>query len=254
MTADLGDRLCADRLGALLEGSGIAFSVFDSIDSTQTECRRRVNAGERGFAVLAEQQTAGRGRSGKSFFSPADAGLYFSFVPARRLEPAEAVGITAYAAVCAAEELRRLTGAAVGIKWVNDLFLDGRKVGGILTEILPSPETGTVDTVIVGIGLNLHPCAFPAELEPIAASLGCGRVKNELAAALIRALNAYAPGTDVMDRYRALSVVLGKTVRYEKNGVGVEAEAVAIDDAGGLIVASAAGRETLRAGEISVKI
>ena len=214
----------------------------ESVDSTGTECRRRLAAGETRCLVLAETQTAGRGRRGKSFFSPAGAGLYMSLLFRPAGGPASAVGVTTYAAVRAAEAVERLSGKRCGIKWVNDLYFDGKKVCGILTEAVG-------DAVIIGVGVNLTPAAVPPELEGIAGCLDAPGVRDALAGAIARGLLDYAPG-DVshMAEYRRRSVVLGRRVRFaDREGV-----AVAIDDDGGLAVDTAAGRVVLRSGEISL--
>lgn len=231
---------------AALGDPALPLYLFDKIDSTSNECRRRLSAGEGRCLVLAECQTAGRGRRGKSFFSPAGAGLYMSLLFRPEGGPAAALGVTTYAAVCVAETVAALTGTECGIKWVNDLYLDGRKVCGILTEAVGG-------AVIVGIGVNLTRAAAPEGLEQIVGWIGRGDVRDALAGRIAGALLRYAPGdTSHMDAYRSRSVVLGRRVRFALNGAEREGVAAAIADDGALTVQTADGPVVLRGGEISL--
>ena len=228
---------------ALVGDPALPVYAFDTIDSTNTECRRRLNAGEARCLVLADAQSAGRGRRGRSFFSPAGAGLYMSLAFRPEGGPAAAVGVTTCAAVCAAEAIETLTGLRCGIKWVNDLYLDGKKVCGILTEAIG-------EAVVVGIGVNLTPSAVPEELRNIVGCLGREGIRDQLAGGLARRLLCYRSGnTAHMAEYRRRSVVLGRRVRFG-DSAGL---AAAIEDDGALAVDTAGGRVLLRAGEISLE-
>lgn len=255
MLASDCDRLIKKRLEMLLppEEYEIDLFLFDSIDSTSNECKRRLLSQERSFAVLAESQTAGRGRNGKNFYSPDGQGLYFSIALKRKI-PMEAAGfVTTYAAVCVLEEIKKLTGLACQIKWVNDIFYKGRKICGILSEAVSDVEGGMISDVIIGIGIDLHPVQLPEELTQIAGSLDCGPVKNELAAAVIKRLLAFDPkDRSHMETYRSCSAVIGKNIRYSENGEIKTGFAEAIDDTGGLIIHTNGLRRTLHSGEISV--
>lgn len=226
-----------------LTGGALPVYAFDTIDSTNAECRRRLAAGEERCLVLAGAQSAGRGRRGRSFFSPAGAGLYMSLAFHPEGGPAAAVGVTTFAAVCVAEAVEDLTGLRCGIKWVNDLYLDGKKVCGILAEAVNS-------AVVVGIGVNLRPAAVPEELKSIVGCLDREGVRDALAGEIARRLICYRSG-DVghMAEYRRRSVVLGRRVRFgERAGL-----AAAIEDDGALAVDTGEGRVLLRAGEISLE-
>ena len=227
---------------AALGDTALPLYLFDCIDSTNSECRRRLAAGERRCIVIADRQTAGRGRRGRSFYSPPDAGLYMSLLLRPEGGAASAVGVTTCAAVRAAEAVEALTGKRCGIKWVNDLYYGGKKVCGILAEAVG-------DAVIVGIGINLLPTAAPPELSEIMGCLDAPGVRDALAGTIARGVLDYVPG-DVshMDGYRRRSVVLGRRVRFA-DGEGVAAE---ILDDGGLAVDTAAGRVILRSGEVSL--
>ena len=167
----------------------------------------------------------------------------------------EAVNITSYAAVCIVRTIRELAGKCCGIKWVNDVFLDGRKICGILTEAVADFESGTVTAIIVGIGINLRPSAVPEELSGIVGFLDCGMaIKNRLVAGICDGLLHFdGRDTEYMEDYRKYSVVLGKRVTYVRDGERKSGLAADIDGRGGLVVRFSDGTsETLRSGEISL--
>lgn len=159
--------------------------IFETTDSTNIRAKSLARSGaEDGTLVLAEKQTAGRGRRGKSFFSPKGGGLYMSLV----LRPGEGscdiqlLTIAAATAVCLS--LEKLAGIKPQIKWVNDIYLDEKKLCGILCE-----KNSDTDAVIVGIGINLAGEVFPQELEGIACALNAPVSRNELAAAVKSAID-----------------------------------------------------------------
>lgn len=249
------DRLSASALTELLGGTELGIYVYDTIDSTNNEAKRRLAQGEHRFLAAAECQSGGRGRAGKSFSSPAGTGLYMSLA----FRPAEdffdAVGVTTYAAVCVAEAISALTSKECGIKWVNDVFYAGKKVCGILTEAVTDFETGGLDSVVVGIGINLRPGSFPPELRDVAGSLELKEpVKNELCADIVRRLLAFDPhDRTYMDVYRSRSIVLGREVGYTLAGERRCGTAEKISDDGALTVRRAdGGLDTLRGGEVSL--
>ena len=250
------DRLSAEGIRAALSASRLPLHCFDTLDSTNNEAKRRLAAGERGpFLVAAEEQTAGRGRLGRTFYSPRDAGLYLTVALAAGGSAEAALGVTAYAAVSVAEAVARFTGRQTRIKWVNDLFLDGRKVGGILTEAVTDFESGMLESLLVGIGLNLRPAEIPVALRNTVGSLACVTpVKNRLAAAIADALLAYPPPLpDYMAVYRERSLTLGRRVRWRQGEQGGEGTAVDIDSTGALVVQSGEStRVTLRSGEVAL--
>ncbi len=188
--------------------------VLDTIDSTNTYLKHLAADGAPGgTAVLARTQTAGRGRLGRSFYSPPDSGLYLS-VLRRPMALPEPGLVTAAAAVAVARVLRGL-GAPVGIKWVNDILApDGRKLCGILCEAGRTEE----DFVVIGIGLNITTEAFPPELANIAVSLSELVERPPKAASLAESILAEldavlaADPAEMLDEYRRHSVVLGRTV------------------------------------------
>lgn len=233
--------LCGERIAARLKMQSLPVYVYETLNSTSDECRRRLAAGERQCLVLAERQTLGRGRSGKNFYSPTG-GLYLSL--AMQARP-DVVGLTCRAAVETAEAIELLTGLDCGIKWVNDLYFRGKKVCGILTEAVG-------DSVILGIGVNLCPAALPEELREIVGFLDCGDIREPLAAELANRLLREREKKSFMEEYRRRSVVLGKELTCRIGGRVFSALAMDIDEDGGLTVLGPEGRETLRFGEVFI--
>ena len=254
MTAErLSETEILRALGARL----LSVRIYPTVDSTNSEAKRYATAGGKApCAFLAEAQSAGRGRMGRSFYSPADTGIYLSLLVRSEDALPDAVMLTTGAAVAVRRAIRRVTGAEVGIKWVNDLYRDGKKICGILAE---SFCLGEERFVILGVGVNLYTEAFPDELREIAGSVldQPQALRNRLAAELIARL--YDLAADVrpeafMDEYRAASVVLGRQIVYCENGVTRSGYAESVDDRGRLHVRHGDGNEAILAsGEISVR-
>lgn len=215
-----------------------------------------------GSMVLANRQTGGKGRLGRSFQSPAG-GLYLSIVLRPQMHAADAVQVTAAAAVAVLRAVQSLCGLGLGIKWVNDLFYKGKKCCGILTEAGTGFEAASIEYIVVGIGLNFttDPQDFLPELREITASLfpqgGAPCTRGQLAAAIhtgLLALFAALPQKTYLEDYRQHSLVLGRQVTVLANSP-YEATATGITDDGQLVVQTAGGgRQVLSSGEISVKI
>lgn len=240
----------------LAEGESARVMSLDSIDSTNNEVKRYAGAGGTlPVVITADRQTAGRGRLGRSFYSPAATGAYFSVGFRVTGDLKSAVTITSAAAVAAARAIERTTGLRVGIKWVNDLYLNGGKVCGILAESFAVPDGLAV---VVGVGINLSTEHFPDEIAHTAASLGRDGVRDALIARTAAGILAYsrAEPDAFIDEYRARSIVLGREVSFFSVGTDPRpATAIAIDNEGGLVVRLPDGAvETLRTGEISVRI
>ena len=263
------DRLSAGELAGALEGRTVGGTLvcLDSVDSTNTEVKRRALTGDApdGLAVVAGEQTGGRGRRGRAFLSPAGKGLYLSVLlkPACPLEQVST--LTAWTAVAICDAIEDLCGVRPGIKWPNDVILDGRKLCGILTELELEGETAALRYVVVGAGLNLSQdeADFGPEVAPVAVSLkqalGTAPRRAEAAAALLQALDkmyaAFPAEKDAwLARYRADCLTLGRQVRLLRNGGEEEAFARAIDDDFALVVEHPDGRmETVSSGEVSVR-
>lgn len=250
------DSLSQEAMEAQL--AGVDVCILQAVDSTNTEAKRRIVAGLRTPLLLAaEEQTAGRGRQGKSFFSPAGSGLYLTLVVHPDAPILEAVSVTTRASVAVCRAIRRLTAAKPEIKWVNDLYLDGKKLCGILVEAISDFETGITKSLLIGVGVNVTTAAFPVGVD--AASLeGTGISRNDLAAAIAQELLLELSDlhdSSYLKEYRAWSMVLGKEITYWQSGIAHDGQAVDIDGSGGLVVADAHGaRKTLQSGEITVRL
>ena len=209
--------------------------ILDSVPSTNALVRERAAAGApEGLVILANRQTSGRGRLGRTFYSPPDTGLYLSLLlHPQEVSPVQAARITTMAALAACQAIEAVTEKQPQIKWVNDIFLDGKKVCGILTEGSFNLETGRLDDVVLGIGFNVYPPAggFPAEIADIAGSIlqeQHSGTKNELAAAFLNHFfQLYQTRADYAPAYRARSMVIGKSIVV--SGPNGSRNAVALD-------------------------
>ncbi len=213
--------------------------VHERLDSSNQTAKRLALAGApHGTLVLAGQQSAGRGRMGRRFESPAGKGIYLSLVLRVPVPASKALGVTVGAAVAVARAVQKLCGIELGIKWVNDLYYQGKKVCGILTEAGTSVESGLLEWLVVGIGLNLTttPADWPEELARTAGSLFPGGPapvgRAALAGAIARELLALCPAFDCLDEYRSRCFVPGHWVTVCTAAETYAARAIAIDDNG----------------------
>lgn len=231
----------------ILTALGKAFPVtcLDVTDSTNQRLKEICRGGDRRPQLLcADAQTAGRGRLGRSFLSPEKTGVYMSLLlplPEGELP----LTIRAGAAVCrAVEETCRLH---LSIKWVNDLFLSGKKVCGILAE-------GVEGMAVLGIGLNvtLPKDGFPGV--PIAGALQTDIPREILIGRIaFHVLHALQEAPDsVLSLYRERMLLRGKEITYRQNGQEKNARVLGVDDRGGLMVEGAWGKQTLRTGEVTI--
>ncbi len=237
---------------------------FNTIDSTNNYLKQlALNGAPEGTAVIAEQQTGGRGRMGRSFFSPAGKGLYLSFLLRPDCSAGALMHLTCAGAVAVCDAIKEVTGTRPGIKWTNDLILNGKKLGGILTE-LSTDSNGNVKYAIMGIGINcLHTQEdFPPELKEMATSLKIANLQGNpaiLACAILQRLAKLCQTllTDkavLMDAYRSDCITLGMDIQWTKDDAIYAGKALDIDADGGLVVLSNSGKtETISTGEVSVR-
>ncbi len=229
--------------------------IFDIIDSTNSFAKNLALSGEKEALVASEEQSAGRGRQGKSFYSPKSTGLYMSLL----LRPAELFGetqmITIAAAVAVCRALETVSGTEPKIKWVNDIYFEERKICGILCESVKDPQSGDELGVIIGVGINCNTDSFPAELENLAGSLGICLSRNRLGAEICAeiyrtlALNRQA----ILSEYRSRWLMEGKRVCFDRGGRNMHAVVVGIGEDGSLIVMSGCGeRIALNSGEVQL--
>lgn len=255
------DLLCETELRKNLEAGNRDLSIFvyPTIDSTNNEAKRLLANGLQELAlIVSDEQSAGRGRRGRSFFSPSGTGVYMTLVLRPHAQLQEATALTTAAAVAVTLAVEALTGKRVEIKWVNDVYLDGKKICGILTEAITDFESGEVQSVIVGIGVNLHESEFPEELKDRATAL-CGEIsRNEMIAAItneLMKLYSELGNKAYLTSYREHSMVIGKEVNYYENEEKRSAYAIDIDDTGALIVRHEDGSiKALSGGEITLRV
>ena len=239
-----------------------SMEVHERLDSTNTRAKALASAGApHGFLVAAESQDGGRGRFGRAFFSPEHSGVYISYILRPRVPAERAAMITSLAAVAVARAIEALAPVEVGIKWVNDLYIGGKKTCGILCEASMDFESGQLEYAVLGIGVNVAPMAFPPELEDIATSIGneCGaRVsRSRLIAEIsnqLEALYGQLETGEFMQENRRRSIVIGKDVWVLRGETRVAARAIDIDAQGRLVVQTAEGLQRLGSGEISLKL
>ena len=252
------DILSEAGIYAHFDGDAPEVRIFKTIDSTNSEAKRAIaDSLDRDAIFVAEEQTAGRGRQGKSFYSPNGKGLYFTAVLHPEVSLSDSTGMTAAAAVAVCDVISEATKKSPKIKWVNDIFIGTRKVCGILTEAVSDLESGAVQAIVVGIGLNLSTEDFPDELKDVATSLGVRMNRCELSARLFKKLKHFEEGLDkrrFMQDYRSYSLVLGKEITFTRNNVFYTAKATDIRDDGALEVVTENGEAMLlNSGEISIR-
>ena len=239
---------------------------FDTVSSTNTHAKTLAAAGaSHGTVLIADSQSAGRGRLGRSFQSPVGSGIYMSVILRPNCPPAQLMHLTCATAVAACDAVETALGFRPGIKWINDLVCAGKKLAGILTELSIDPKTGLVDYAVIGIGINCtQRCEdFPPELRDIACSAAMIADhpidRSYLAAALIGSFeqmsqDLFTAQTATMKRYRQDCVTIGAEVaviRGEQRRCG---KALDITEEGALLVAYSDGHiEAVNSGEVSVR-
>lgn len=248
------DRLLPAEIGASLRSLRLGRRVVfeKEVDSTNRLARDLANSGAvEGTLVVAESQTAGRGRKGRKWFSPPGQGIYVSLILRPRFQPVEAPKMTLLAGVALAETLIPIVPSRVTIKWPNDVLAGGKKVAGILIEI--GTEIDAIDYMVVGVGLNVNtpPGRFPADLRKRATSLAAevGRPvpRAEILGAFLERFERYYDlvGSEgfgpVIRRWRELSGTAGRRVRVLSFDRSLEGDIAGIDDDGVLLLTGADG-------------
>ena len=252
------------RESLLGEATGFRITTFDVLDSTNTYLKSKGVQGEAdGAVVLADRQLSGRGRMERSFFSPGKTGLYMSILLRREWSVRHALTLTTCAAVAVAQAIEALIGRRADIKWVNDIYLDGKKVCGILCEGNVIPGTDRLDFAVLGVGVNV--CSpsegFPPELDAIATSLFRGEApegaREQLAADILNRLAALLSdeAAKVYREYRSRCIAIGKRVVVLQGGTQRTADVLDLDDEFRLVVRWENGQTgLLDSGEISIRI
>lgn len=257
MGTNNSDRLKTNDVLHRLRGHGrdVKLHFFDCVDSTNIRLMELAKSGADNMtAVLAARQTAGRGRVGRSFFSPENTGVYMSIL-LNTESPEEMMRMTPMAGVAVCRAL----GENARIKWVNDVLLNGRKVCGILAETAAAPGTDGRYSVCVGIGVNVYEPegGFPEDVQKKAGAVFADRYPGGLADIAAGVLNnlaeLYCEGGDILCEYRERCIVPGKMITVCRGETGQSALAVGIDDNFGLVVKYEDGTyEHLSSGEVSI--
>ena len=238
--------------------------VYKTITSTNTVLKEMAADGAaEGTVLVAAEQTAGKGRMARRFVSPSGTGLYLSILLRPKLNAGEALFITTAAAVAVARTVEEVSGRSAGIKWVNDVFMDGRKICGILTEASFDMESGGLEYAVCGIGVNIMPPqgGFPDEIKDIAGAVFEKQpsfdAKNRIAAGIIERFTEYyekLPEHAFFEEYKNRSVTVGKKITVLGRGEPRDATALAIDEECRLVVRYDDGSEcTLNSGEVSIR-
>lgn len=256
----------AESIAARLRHPLPSIVLYDTTDSTNTRCKLLAEEGApEGTLVIAGHQTAGRGRMGRTFYSPEHTGLYMSLLLRPSIPPEEALSITTCAAVCVSEAVEALSGRSAGIKWVNDVYLDGRKVCGILTEAAFSPAGDRLRYAVLGIGVNVAvpDGDFPPEIAGIAASVfgkaesGTEDLRPGLAAEIVnRFFGRYImlPEKTFYDGYRDRLFLRGQPVQILWGGQTGHGICLDVDRDFRLLVRMDDGTlQAVSSGEVSVK-
>ena len=243
----------------VLSKQGIAYYLteeidifsYKTIDSTNTQMKKlAINGGKNHSVIVSEEQSAGRGRFGRSFYSPAQKGVYMSVLLKTGDSLQNATMITIKTAVAVRRAIAKLYDIEVAIKWVNDLYYRGKKVCGILSEAISDFESGMIEAIIIGIGIN-----FPLEIASIATSLGLQEAnRNQFIAEILNQLFAIIDEDFklVLNEYRMASCVLHKQITFNQKGEQFTGLVREINNLGNLVVSSNGAEMVLTAGEVSI--
>ena len=244
---------------------GIAF-VRNTVELTETDSTNRVakelaaEGAPEGTLVVAQKQSNGRGRLGRSFFSP-EGGIYMSMVLRPQIAAEKALLITTCGAVAVARAIEKLGGGEAGIKWVNDIFVNGKKVCGILAEAGLSGASEYPDYVVLGIGINVKKQSVPEELKDIVGCLEdiprCRILKEELIAAVweeFAGLYQTLSTAVYMEEYKRRSILLGREVTVLAADGDYRAVVTDIDKDGHLVIRRDGKESFLSSGEVSVRL
>ncbi len=222
---------------------------YPTLDSTNTQAKTLAKAGApHGTVVIAGCQSGGRGRMGRQFASPAGS-VYLSVILRPDQNARDLMALTCAAAVAACDAVEKVSGKRPGVKWINDLVLDKKKLGGILTEMSIDPAMGLVQYAVIGIGINCR--QIPEEVADLATCLDMP--PEPVCAALIEAFSQMPlSGTASMQQYKKDCITLGQTVKIA--GTDTVGTAVDVTDEGALVLElDRQERIIVSSGEVSVR-
>lgn len=256
------DNLIENEIKDLLNHKGDVI-VFDSTESTNTALKQMAADGAaEGTVLIAKSQSKGRGRLGRSFLSK-DGGLYLSLLLRPENSAEASLLVTVAAAVSVAQAIEKIADKECQIKWVNDIFLNDKKVSGILCEGAINPQTAALEYVVLGIGVNIvEPKeSFGDELKNIATAIYKEsekiKILPKLAAEIVNTFMNYYKNLqkkEYMAEYKKRSMLIGKTVTYVKENVLYTAKVLGIDDNARLLLDQNGDKIILGAGEVSIRV
>lgn len=268
MLEDKDNSLSAPGINAVLGESKFEVHTQHTVTSTNTVLKELAkNGAKAGYVLVAQEQTAGKGRLGRNFYSPVDTGLYLSVVLRPKMTIEDSLFITTSAAVAVAKAIETVSEGKITpeIKWVNDVFIDGKKVCGILTEASVDFESGGLEYAVLGIGINIFPPqgGFPKEVDKIATAVFKSKeevknARNRLAAEVIKQLenlpeNYTSP--EILKEYKQRSMLIGKKVFAVTKNERRPCKVMDIDDRARLVVEFENGDiKALSTGEVSIRI
>lgn len=238
------------------------FIILDKVDSTNTYANKLIISGiKENSVVIAEEQIGGKGRFNRNFYSPKGNGLYMSILFKPKIKIENSPLITSYIAVAVSKAIEKLCTKDVNIKWVNDIYMNGKKICGILTEAGFDFDCGTLDYAIIGIGINVFGNDFPEDIKNIASSIekesGLRISRNELIVEILNNISDIESDIEsrkYLDIYRKKSNVIGKNINVYYGKEEFEALAVEIDNNAALVVKTNNGIKVLNSGEVSIKL
>lgn len=264
--ADNTDLISKEGISIYLnkEFSNIDIYAYKTISSTNEVSKKLALTGaKQGTVVISEEQTAGKGRMGRSFYSPANTGIYMSIILRPNLTAMDSVLITTASSVAICDAIHKVTGIECQIKWINDIYINNKKVGGILTEASTNFESGTIDYLILGIGINFNNPKgnFPDDLKEIADSLYKGNSngvnRNILCAEILNNILNIIPiikDYDFISEYKKRSIILNEEIIYISGGIHSKGKAIDINNDGSLVIKHDDGSiKILNSGEVSIR-
>lgn len=240
----------------------IEITEYESVTSTNTVAKQAAPLLQDDMLIISAHQSEGRGRLGRSFYSPFCGGIYMSLCAHTSLSAEKLPLITTAAAVAVAQTLEEETGKEFGIKWVNDIFLDGKKVCGILTEGVFDPVSGQPYCAVLGIGINLYAPVggYPEDIKSIAGAVFDSEreetARNRIIARVINRFYAFFENITekaFLEDYRKRSILDRKNISYLENGIKREGVVIGIDDEFRLLVKDSSGlTRALSTGEVTI--
>lgn len=259
---DTNDKLSAEGIKVYLKDKDeYNIFVFDTVNSTNIEAKKLGIEGYKNKTiVVSDEQSKGRGRFGRTFVSPKGKGIYLSLIiKPENMNISDVSFSTILTVVGVFRALNKLTKQNIKIKWVNDLYIDNKKVSGILTELISDVESGNIDFIVSGIGININASTddFPDELKDIVSSIKLENItRNELIAKITNEIYSIFLNFDkkeIIKEYKNNQLLLGKFIHYEKNGEHKEGTVLDINQDGCLVVEVDNKIEELNSGEVSIQ-